>query len=151
MTRDEILKKLVHIQYERNDMTLDRGRMLSPIVLDAILSDAQIKALYQRMTDLCRYSTPKYVMQTNGEVNAVNSKEFDEAVAKIVEQIELRQQKIMSATIDDSERLLDYDEWYAIFEDRINTELAETGADREMDFDSEREFEKRYEEYLNAC
>lgn len=49
-----------------------------------------------------------------------------------------------------SERFLDYEEWCAIFEDSINTELAETGADREMDFDSEREFEKRYEMYLNA-
>lgn len=35
-------------------------------------------------------------MQTNGDINAVNTKEFDEAVAKIVEQIELRQQQIMS-------------------------------------------------------
>ena len=49
-----------------------------------------------------------------------------------------------------SERFLEYEEWYAKFEDVINTELAETGADREMDFDSEREFEKRYEMYLNA-
>lgn len=49
-----------------------------------------------------------------------------------------------------SERFLEYEEWYAKFEDEINIELAETGADREMDFDSEREFEKRYEMYLNA-
>lgn len=72
-------------------------RLLSPVVLEAIQNDAQIKALNQRMNDLYKYSTPKYVMQTNGEVNAVNSKEFDEAVAKIVEQIELRQQQIISA------------------------------------------------------
>jgi len=43
------------------------------------------------------YSTHKYVMQTNGEINAVNSKEFDEAVANIVEQINLRSQQIMFA------------------------------------------------------
>jgi nitrate reductase beta subunit len=49
-----------------------------------------------------------------------------------------------------SGRSLDYEEWCAKYEDSINTELAETGADREMDFDSEREFEKRYEMYLNA-
>ena len=71
--------------------------MLSPVVLEAIQNDAQIKALNQRMNDLYKYSTPKYVMQTNGEINAVNSKEFDEAVANIVEQIELRQQQIISA------------------------------------------------------
>lgn len=123
---------------------------LSPVVLELIQNDAQIKVLNQRMNDLYRCSTPKYVMQTNGEIKAFNSKEFDEAIAKIVEQIELRQQQIMSATIGGSERFLDYEEWFDIFEDRINLELAETGADREMDFDSEREFEKRYEMYLNA-
>ena len=36
-------------------------------------------------------------LQTNGEIKAFNSKEFEEAVAKTVEQIELRQQQIMSA------------------------------------------------------
>ncbi len=49
-----------------------------------------------------------------------------------------------------SERFLEYEEWFAKFEDEINIELAETGADREMDFDSEREFDKRHEMYLNA-
>ena len=76
---------------------INYDRMLSSVVLDAIQNDAQIKALNQMMNDLYKYSTPKYVMQTNGEINAVNTKEFDEAVAKIVEQIELRQQQIMSA------------------------------------------------------
>lgn len=90
MVRDE------NLQIGTNS-AINYDRMLSPVVLEAILNDAQIKALNQRMNDLCRYSTPKYVMQTNGEVSAVNSKEFDEAVAKIVKQIELRQQKIISA------------------------------------------------------
>ena len=49
-----------------------------------------------------------------------------------------------------SEHFLEFEEWFAKFEDDINIELAETGADREMDFDSEREFDKRYEMYLNA-
>lgn len=34
-------------------------------------------------------------------------------------------------------------------EDEINITLAETGADREMDFNPEREFEDRYMTYLN--
>jgi len=72
--------------------------MLLPVVpAEAILNDAQLKALNQKMNDLYKNSTLNYVMQTNGELNAVNSKEFDEAVAKIVEQIELRQQQIISA------------------------------------------------------
>lgn len=41
-----------------------------------------------------------------------------------------------------------FDEWYFANEDRINIELAESGADREMDFDPEKEFERRYDEYL---
>lgn len=90
MIRDE------NLQIGTNS-AINYDRMLSPVVLEAILNDDQIKALNQRMNDLYKYSTPKYVMQTNGEVNAVNSKEFDEAVAKIVEQIELRQQQIISA------------------------------------------------------
>ena len=42
-----------------------------------------------------------------------------------------------------------FDEWYEANEENINLELAESGADREMDFDSEKEFEKRYETYLD--
>lgn len=44
--------------------------------------------------------------------------------------------------------ILNYEEWYDLNEDEINIELAESGADRELDFDSEREFNKRYEAYL---
>jgi hypothetical protein len=48
-----------------------------------------------------------------------------------------------------NKHFLEYEEWFAKFEDEINIELAETGADRELDFDSEYEFNKRYEEYVN--
>lgn len=47
-------------------------------------------------------------------------------------------------------KILSYDEWYDINEEEINIELAENGADRELDFDPEREFDERYEEYLNS-
>ena len=90
MIRDEKLQ-------DGTNSAINYDRMLSPVVLETIQNDAQIKALNQMMNDLYKYSTPKYVMQTNGVINAVNSKEFDEAVAKIVEQIELRKQQIMSA------------------------------------------------------
>jgi len=43
---------------------------------------------------------------------------------------------------------LNFEEWYEANEDNINIELAENGADRELDFDSEREFDKRYQKYL---
>ena len=48
------------------------------------------------------------------------------------------------------EERLEYEEWYAQNEEEINIELAESGADREMDFDSELEFDKKYQEYLNS-
>ena len=46
-------------------------------------------------------------------------------------------------------RTLDFDEWFGVYEDEINIELAESGADRELDFDPELELEKRYQEYLD--
>jgi len=45
--------------------------------------------------------------------------------------------------------LLTFEQWYELNESEINMELAENGADRELDFDSEREFEKRYEKYCS--
>lgn len=45
---------------------------------------------------------------------------------------------------------LDYDEWLGFSMSRINEELAESGADREMGFDAEREYEKRYESYCDS-
>jgi len=91
MIRDE------NLQIGTNS-AINYDRMLSPVVpAEAILNDAQLKALNQKMEHLYRHSTPKYVMQTNGELKAFNSKEFYEAVAKIVEQIELRQRQIISA------------------------------------------------------
>ena len=48
-----------------------------------------------------------------------------------------------------SSKILSFDEWYAIVEEEVNIELAESGADRELDFNSEREFEDRYEKYLD--
>ena len=91
MIRDE------NLQIGTNS-AINYDHTLSPVVpAEAILNDAQLKVLNQRINDLYESTTLKYVMQTNGELNAVNSKEFDEAVAKIVEQIELRQQHIISA------------------------------------------------------
>ncbi len=42
-----------------------------------------------------------------------------------------------------------YEEWYNKNEEEIWIELAEIGADIEMDFNPEFEFNKRYEGYLN--
>ena len=44
---------------------------------------------------------------------------------------------------------LSYEDWYEANEEEIAIELAESGADREMDFNSEAEYEKRYEKYLD--
>ena len=46
-------------------------------------------------------------------------------------------------------RTLGFVEWSCLYEDEIYIELAESGADRELDFDLELELEKRYEEYLD--
>ena len=44
---------------------------------------------------------------------------------------------------------LQYEQWFYENEEQILLELAESGADREMCFDLEAEFDKRYEKYLN--
>lgn len=46
-------------------------------------------------------------------------------------------------------KILKFEEWINIYEDEINIELAENGADREMDFDPEMEFQKRYDKYVD--
>ena len=45
---------------------------------------------------------------------------------------------------------LKYDEWFDKYHDAIYLELAENGADREMDFNSVEEFRIRYEAYLKT-
>lgn len=44
--------------------------------------------------------------------------------------------------------ITEYDVWFYQNEEAILIELAESGADREMDFDLEAEFDKRYQQYL---
>tara|TARA_R110000803_G_scaffold210835_1_gene284126 strand:- start:156 stop:416 length:261 start_codon:yes stop_codon:yes gene_type:complete len=44
---------------------------------------------------------------------------------------------------------LSFDDWYDKEEENINNYLSQSGADMEMDFNPEKEFENRYNEYLN--
>lgn len=44
---------------------------------------------------------------------------------------------------------LSFEQWICENEEEINIQLAESGADRELDFDIEKEYENRYEKYLN--
>ena len=46
--------------------------------------------------------------------------------------------------------ITEYDVWFHENESNILIELAENGADREMDFDLEAEFDKRYQRYLDS-
>ena len=80
-----------------HNTTNDGNMLLSPVVLEAIQNDAQIKALNQRLNDLVQYNSPRWVQQTNGEFKAVNSLQFDEAFEKIKQEIEHRQSQIVSA------------------------------------------------------
>ena len=52
--------------------------------------------------------------------------------------------------IADDNTITEYDIWYQENESNILIELAENGADREMDFDLEAEFDKRYQRYLDS-
>ena len=48
----------------------------------------------------------------------------------------------------DNSTVTEYDIWLHENEEAILIELAESGADREMDFDLEAEFDKRFQQYL---
>ena len=41
--------------------------------------------------------------------------------------------------------MLSFEEWLTVCQDDIDIELAENGADRELDFDPESEYERRYD------
>lgn len=46
-------------------------------------------------------------------------------------------------------KVMSFEEWYENNEDEVSIYLAESGADREMCFDSEKEFDDLYEIYLD--
>ena len=71
--------------------------LLTPVISEAIINDAQIIALNQKLNQLCQFSSPTYVMKTDGKISAVNSEQFDKAFTEIIEQIELRQRQIVAA------------------------------------------------------
>ena len=48
----------------------------------------------------------------------------------------------------DNNNLTEYDVWFHDNEEAILIELAESGADRELDFNLEAEFDKRFQQYL---
>ena len=56
---------------------------------------------------------------------------------------------IYTLTVSKNLSPLSFEEWYDLNEEKINIELAENGADRELDFNSEKEFQKRYEKYID--
>jgi len=45
--------------------------------------------------------------------------------------------------------MLSFEEWLTVCQDDIDIELAENGADRELDFDPESEYERRYYKYAD--
>ncbi|MCK5016518.1 MAG: hypothetical protein KAS32_05530 [Candidatus Peribacteraceae bacterium] len=45
--------------------------------------------------------------------------------------------------------VLRFEDWYAKEENNLDCEAAESGMDRELDFDKEQWIEKKYEEYLH--
>ena len=48
-----------------------------------------------------------------------------------------------------AKKTLNFDQWLSVNHSEIDIELAESGADREMDFNSEKEYLDRYNEYLD--
>ena len=58
-------------------------------------------------------------------------------------------QVVLKLTKENEElKVLTYEQWVDEFIDEMNIKFAETGADRELGFNSEDELEKEYELYL---
>jgi ribosome biogenesis protein Nip4 len=74
---------------------LDRDKLLNKEIIGVITSDTQIKAFNQMMNDLYMRSVPKYTIKVSGELEVLYSKQFNDLVTTIAEQIELRQQQII--------------------------------------------------------
>jgi ribosome biogenesis protein Nip4 len=74
---------------------LDRDKLFNKEIIEVITSDTQIKAFNQMMNDLYMRSVPKYTIKVSGELEVLYSKQFNDLVTTIAEQIELRQQQII--------------------------------------------------------
>lgn len=119
------------------------------------------KKSYRNRKDQVRNLKTKAARDSEREVEEKRQKAIEET-QKLIEQRkkELAERKAeIDAAIKEvvpapifvkSPRKMKFDTWYNKVEEAINTELAETGAIREMDFDSEKEFEKRYQDYLGG-
>ena len=70
-------------------MNLDKMMLCS----EAIINDAQIKALNNRLNELIQYNSPKYIQYTGG-FKVVNDPQFDVKFKNITKEIEHRQNQI---------------------------------------------------------
>lgn len=70
--------------------------VLSPVVVEALQSDKHLVELYKRLNELHSKAIPKVIQVSPTEFKAAYGDEFNELVAKIHQEINFRQEQIMS-------------------------------------------------------
>ena len=72
------------------------NRVLSPVVVEALQNDKRLKELYSRLNELYTKAIPKVIQVSEYEFKATYGDEFNELVAKFHQEINFRQEQIVS-------------------------------------------------------
>ena len=72
------------------------NNVLSPVVVEALQNDTHLKELYKRLGEVHSKAFPIVVQVSPTEFKASYSDEFNEVIAKIHQEINFRQEQILS-------------------------------------------------------
>ena len=72
------------------------NNVLSPVVVEALQSDAHLKELYKRLSEIHLKAFPIVVQVSPTEFKASYSDEVNELIAKVHQEINFRQEQILS-------------------------------------------------------
>ena len=72
------------------------NNVLSPVVVEALKSDAHLKELYNRLSEIHSKAFPIVVQVSPTEFKASYSDEVSELIGKVYQEINFRQEQIIS-------------------------------------------------------
>ena len=139
----DVFKLISKIEVKDNEVkSLKEERECNLLIQQAQkIQITQLNKLSQnKEEEVIKIDLGEYFITINHKKNIILEVEIFDKLGEQIEGIYIN---------DVGEEKLTFDEWYCLCEDEVNIELAENGADREMDFDPETEFEIRYQKYLN--
>lgn len=87
----------IHDVVDKMDARYDRAKAIDPRTIKAFQEDAYLKILYKRRMDCLSAAVPIVVQLSSTEFKAAYSDNFNEVMATIQKEINLRQEQIMTA------------------------------------------------------